>query len=224
MITMQEWKAMGGKEQTIWLELNGHINGRGWPRKLVQGVGLNESKYRTSAMIEGRQVVCPAYGDWANMLNRAYSPKHHTSFPTYIGVTVCSEWKIFSSFRGWWLEHHIDGFQLDKDILSDGAVYSPSSCIFVPQWLNSFTIDSGATRGAYPIGVYFHKGKGRFIAQCGNPMSKKQERLGYFTTPEEAHLAWLNRKLELALELKPKMDEIDIRIYPRVVEIINNAK
>ena len=52
----------------------------------------------------------------------------------------------------------------------------------------------------------------------------KVEHLGLFKTPEAAHLAWKARKLELALELKPKMDEIDLRIYPRIVEIINNAK
>ena len=55
-------------------------------------------------------------------------------------------------------------------------------------------------------------------------MSKNTEHLGYFDTPEAAHAAWLKRKLELALELKPKMDEIDLRIYPRVIEIINNSK
>ena len=58
---------------------------------------------------------------------------------------------------------------------------------------------------------------------CVKPNGRSQH-LGYFDTPEAAHLAWRNRKLELALELKPKMDEIDTRIHPRVVEIIRNAK
>lgn len=37
------------------------------------------------------------------------------------------------------------------------------------------------------------------------------------------HTAWLNRKLEIALELKPEMDEIDLRIYPNVIGIIKST-
>ena len=226
LITMQEWNAMNGKEQTIWLEDNCQVNGLGCPRKPLFGVGINDAPYCTKSIIDGKQVMCPAYSAWKSMLKRAYSLKFQEKQPTYKGVVVCDEWHSFMSFRHWWLENQVDGWELDKDILYDDGVYSPEACIFVPSWLNLFTIDSGAKRGVYPIGVYFRKGKGkgRFRAQCCNHMSKKRDHLGYFDTPEAAHLAWLNRKLELALELKPKMDEIDLRIYPRVIEIINNAK
>ena len=122
------------------------------------------------------------------------------------------------------MENQVDGWQVDKDLLSDAGIYSPETCIFVPQWLNLLTTDSGASRGKWPIGVSYHDGASRFRAQCRNPITRKGEHLGLFTTPEEAHLAWLKRKLELAIELKPKMDEIDLRIYPRVIEIINNSK
>ena len=224
MITLQEWKAMGGREQTLWLEDNCQVNGLGCPRKPFLGAGINDAPYRTQSIIDGKQVMCPAYRAWANLFTRAYSDKFHASRPTYSGVTVCDEWHSFMHFRGWWLENQADGFDLDKDILSDAGIYSPETCIFVPAWLNSFTLDSGSLRGVYPIGVDFHKGEGRFRALCSNPITKKREHLGYFDTPEAAHLAWLNRKLEIALELKPKMDEIDQRIYKRVCEIISNAK
>ena len=225
MITLKEWESMSGKEQTIWLEENTELSGRYESRRgLVQGVGVNDAPYCTRPIMGGKQVTCPAYRAWATMLKRSYSSKYHAKRPTYSGVTVCDEWQSFMSFRGWWIENQVDGWQVDKDILSDAGVYSPETCIFVPAWLNSFTLDRGSLRGVYPIGVAFHNGTGRFQAGCRNPMSKKREQLGYFTTPEEAHLAWRARKLELALELKPRMDEIDMRIYPRVVEIINNAK
>ena len=224
MITMQEWNAMNGKEQTRWLEDNYQVNSMGRPRGLTEGVGLNDAPYLTRPRIDGESVTCPAHRAWRDMLKRAYSNNYHAKYETYKSVSVCEEWHSFMSFRGWWLESQVDGWQVDKDILSDAGVYSPEKCIFVPAWLNSFTLDSGSARGEYPIGVAFHKCTGKFRAQCCNPMSKKYEHLGLFTTPEEAHLAWLNRKLEIALELKPKMDEIDLRIYPRVIEIINNAK
>lgn len=224
MITMQEWKAMSGKEQTIWLEDNCQVNARGRPRGLVYGVGVNDTTYCTETRIDGKRVACPAYAAWKGMLYRAYSNKHHARRPTYSGVKVCEEWKNLCAFRDWWMVNQVDGWQLDKDLMSDSREYSPETCIFVPEWLNLFTADRGAARGVHPIGVCLHKQSGRFEAKCSNLMAKKQEHLGLFHTTEAAHAAWLNRKLELALELKPKMDEIDHRIYPRVIEIINNAK
>lgn len=224
MITMQEWKAMSGKEQTIWLEGNFKVNGVGRPRSLVYGVGVNDTTYCTETRIDGKRVACQAYRAWGGILRRVYSAKCNAEYPTYSGVTVCDEWHSFMAFRSWWIENQVDGRHIDKDLMSDSREYSPETCVFVPQWLNNLTTDSGAARGAYPIGVDFHKDAGRFRALCRNTMSKKREHLGYFNTPEEAHAAWLNRKLELALELKPSMDEIDMRIYPRVIEIINNSK
>lgn len=222
MITIQEWNAMSGKEQTLWLEDNCQVNGLGCHRKPLLGAGINDAPYRTQSIIDGKQVVCPAYRAWKSVLTRVYSSKYHARCSTYSCVTVCDDWHSFMSFRVWWIENLVDGWQLDKDILSDSREYSPETSLFVPAWLNTFTVDSGAARGVYPIGVDFNKG--RFRALCCNPISKKRDHLGRFNSPEEAHLAWLTRKLELALELKPKMDEIDLRIYPRVIEIINNAK
>ena len=224
MITIQEWKAMSGKEQTLWLEENCRVNGVRRSRGRVHGVGVNDAAYCQQPRICGKKVVCPAYQAWGNMLSRAYSAKYRARQPTYSGVSVCDEWRSFMSFRGWWIENQVDGWQLDKDLMSDSREYSPETCVFVPQWLNNLTLDSGSARGEYPIGVKFHKGTGRFQAQCRNTVTNKNQHLGLFTTPEAAHLAWRARKLELALELKPRMDEIDIRIYPRVVEIINNTK
>ncbi len=227
MITIQEWKAMSGKEQTMWLENNAELSGRSESQRgLVCGVGVNDAHYCTKLRIDGKQVKCPAYIAWNDMPKRACSEKYQEKQPTYKGVVVCDEWYSLMSFRHWWLENQVDGWELDKDILYDDRVYSPETCIFVPSWLNSFTIDSGSSRGELPIGVDFHKQAGKYRARCSRPLAGRRGRLslGLFDTPEEAHLAWLARKLELALELKPKMDEIDLRIYLRVVEIINNAK
>ena len=55
-----------------------------------------------------------------------------------------------------------------------------------------------AVRGEYPIGVDL--GGRRIIKKkkCGNHFTGKQEHLGYFSNPEEAHEAWRKRKHELA--------------------------
>lgn len=192
-------------------------------KRLVCGVGVNDADYVVRPMVSGKRVICKAYQSWLNMLERCYSAKYQHRYPTYIGVKVCDEWLSFMAFRKWWTEHQVDGWEFDKDLLSGDRVYSPDACIFVPSWMNSLTTDGAAARGEWPIGVSFEKRVGKFKARCRHPFGR-QEFLGYFSAPEEAHAAWLTRKLEIANELKHLMDDIDARIFPRVIEIIGRAK
>ena len=80
-------------------------------RKLVYGVGINDSNYvvrrfETIGYVNGKQKqkliwVCPYYQTWTNMLNRCYSIKYQERNKTYIGCSVSEEWKTFSNFRSW---------------------------------------------------------------------------------------------------------------------------
>ena len=208
-------------ELSLHLEANYPISGRGRPRKPVYGIGLHDADYVTAPMVNGVKLWDPAYRAWGNMIRRAYDPKFHAVNPTYSDVTVCKEWHSFSAFRAWWLANYRDDGHLDKDLLVVGnREYSPWSCLYVPQWLNTFTIGSGASRGEFPIGVCLDKRSGKYQSECCNPITGKQCYLGYFATPEAAHDAWLNYKLSLADQLKPDMDAIDKRIYPNVVTIV----
>lgn len=193
-------------------------------RKPMCGIGVNDAHYMTTPRVNGVKLMDPAYRDWANMLARSYDPKFHKKQPTYVGVTVCKEWHSFSEFRAWWLANYRDGFSLDKDLLVVGnRQYAPDTCIYIPQWLNKFTTDSGAARGELPIGVSLYKKTGKYRSHCCNPITHELHCLGYFKTPEEAHDAWLKYKLALADQLKPDMDAIDKRIHPNVVTIIRAA-
>lgn len=187
--------------------------------KLIHGVGVNDADYPITKTVNGKQITCLAYTTWQHMLTRCYSASLHAKFPSYVGVEVCKEWRSFMSFKSWWLRNHVDGWHLDKDILTDRRLYSSDNCIYIPGWLNTFTTNSGASRGAFLVGVEFHKPMGAYRARCRHPLGPR-EHLGYFSTEIEAHNAWRARKLEIAKELKEKMDEIDTRIYPRVLEII----
>lgn len=209
-------------ELSLWIEAN-------YPRnkssialsKPRYGVGTNDAGYTTAPTVNGVSLRDPAYRAWVGMLTRACDPKYHAKHPTYIGVTVCNEWHSFRAFREWWLNNHHEGFSLDKDLLVPGnREYSPDACIYVPRWLNNFTIDCGASRGEFPIGVHIHKPTGKYKSQCNNPITGKLHYLGSFTTPEEANEAWLNYKLSIADRLKKEMDRIDKRIYNNVRAII----
>ena len=212
-------------ELSIWIEANYPATAMSIAqRKPLYGVGANDAHYTTTPTVNGVKLWDPAYVAWSSMMQRAYDKKFHEKNPTYLDVTVCKEWHSFSAFRAWWLDNYKEGCQLDKDFLLIGnREYGPEECIYVPRWLNIFTVDSGASRGELPIGACFHNQTGKYRSSCSNPITGKQHGLGYFTTPEAAHEAWLKCKLELAAQLKPAMDEIDQRIYPNVVTIIKAA-
>ncbi|CAL9956946.1 HNH endonuclease [Vibrio phage K63] len=182
--------------------------------KLVCGVGVNDAKYKVNKyqMVNGKQVsvwVCPFYHRWKSMLRRCYSDSCHKVQPTYKGCEVCDDWLVFSNFKRWMENQDWSGKQLDKDLLIPGnKIYSPDACVFVSKQLNMFTTDSAASRGDYPIGVFFNGREEKIQSQCRNPFTGKQENLGFFDCEIKAHKEWLKRKHQLACELaKHQSDE-----------------
>ena len=177
--------------------------------KLVRGVGVNDLGYRVHVKEElpkngGKRIRktvfrCPYYVVWIDMLKRCYSKKYLESKPTYTGTSVCSEWLSATAFKKWMEKQDWSDKCLDKDIIVPGSkLYSPETCAFVLNTTNSFVISRDASRVEYPLGVDLYKRAGKYRAKCGNPFTGKQEHLGYYSTPEEAHEAWRKRKHDLA--------------------------
>ncbi|MEW7854748.1 hypothetical protein AB2M95_02470 [Pseudomonas chlororaphis] len=175
------------------------------PKRLIYGVGVNDADYPlfiTQAHGDRRKTtwVCPFYKAWTGMLERCYSAKFQQRNPTYCGCSVAPAWLVFSVFRSWMAQQEHQGKHLDKDILFPGnKVYSSNACVFVTPEVNKFVIDSGATRGEWPVGVAWHKGREKFVAQCRDPLTGKHKFLGYFISPESAHEAWREYKHRVAL-------------------------
>ena len=216
---------MNKVELSLFIEANYPANKSSTARRKPRySIGVNDADYVTTPMVNGAVLWDPAYRAWVNMLQRAYDQKFHAVNQTYIGVTVCEDWLLFSAFREWWLDNYREGYQLDKDLLVVGnREYGHDACVYIPLWLNSFLTGHGASRGEFPIGVCLDKRSGKYQSECCNPITGKKHRLGYFNTPEAAHEAWLTYKLAIADQLKPQMDAIDQRIYPNVVKIIKAA-
>ena len=66
------------------------------------------------------------------------------------------------------------------------------------------------SQSRYPIDVNLCKRTGKYKTYCNNPFTGKVEHLGYFSTPEEAHEAWRERKYDLAQRVAAK--ESDMRV------------
>lgn len=217
MITLKKWDEMSFKDRSEWLADNMPASNRSRSlRGKVRGFGINDAPYITTPTIEGKTKFDKPYETWMSMIARVYGGREkHMS---YSGVVICDEWRSFMSFREWWLSNYVEGWNIDKDLTGDAREYSPKTCVFVPCWINNFTVGSGIDA------VERCKMTGKFRARCRNPITKKREHVGWFPCANSALDAWKKRKLEFALVVKGSMDSIDPRIYPRVVEIISNAK
>ena len=200
-------------------------------KKLVYGVGINDAdyvveKYKTTGYVNGKQKqklvwYCPYHRVWKSMLKRCCSTKFQECNPTYRGCSVSEEWITLSNFKRWMEKQDWEGKQLDKDLLFEGnKVYSVETCVFVTSMVNSFTLDSGASRGEWPLGVSWHEGAGKFQSGCSNPFTKKREHLGLFTCKEEAHQEWLKHKLEMAHLLAA--EQTDERVAKALIERYTN--
>ena len=199
-------------------------------KKLTCGVGVNDADYviqKCESWYENgkrkRKLIwmCPYHTKWHNMLERCYSEKKQEMRPTYKGCSVYEPWLTFSNFKTWMEKQEWEGMQLDKDILIEGnKEYHPDKCVFVHNKVNSFLTDCRSSRGEYKIGLYLdkkHKSK-PYRALCGNPFTGKQERLGYFTTEQEAHDAYRKRKYELAIALANSEYVTDVRVKKALLE------
>ena len=138
------------------------------------------------------------------MLRRCYDPKYHKNSPSYSECTVCEEWKDFQNFAEWYYNniYNIQGEKicLDKDLLVKGnKVYSPDTCLLVPETLNKLVINTANDNGKYPVGVNYHKHSKKYTSFLSTPNGRKC--LGYFNTIEDAFITYKKAKEELILEL-----------------------
>lgn len=157
-----------------------------------------------------------SYETWVNMLNRCYNEKSFIKYPTYSDCTVCDEWLCYENFERWYNENYYqvddETMQLDKDILVKGnRVYSPDTCTFVPQRINSLISVNKSVRGDYPIGVHRVKGYEKYKATISDCCKIKAT---YHNTPEEAYCAYKEGKESLIKRVADEYrDKIPSKLY-----------
>ena len=202
-----------GYETTVRLTniRNGYVKDPYLPS--VYGVGILGTKYLAS--INGVQTK--EYKLWCCMLVRCYSNTYKKKYPTYEGCEVSDNFKSYEYFYEWCHEQigfGNEGWQLDKDLLTKGnKVYSETTCVFLPNEINSLLTRREALRGEHLIGVCWCKRDKVFRAQV-NKNKGKQKNLGSFNTELEAFNAYKQAKESFIKEQANKFkSQIDDRAY-----------
>ena len=221
-ITIQ-FKTTGELVKTTYSHFkNGNVKSRFTPS--VYGVGyLGNEKTKD----ENGQTI-KSYSVWTSMLMRCYSGEYQKKEPTYKDCSVCKEWHNYSNFKEWFDNNYYEienqTMNLDKDILHKGnKTYSPETCVFVPQDINTLFTKSDKARGKYPIGVYKPNDSNKFTARCNifNNGKSKLKNLGYYNTIEDAFEVY--KKFKEA-NIKQIADEYKDKIPDKLYEAMYNYK
>lgn len=157
----------------------------------------------------------PIYSIWQRMIIRCYRPLYLNKNAAYRDCFVCENWHNFQNFANWAEsnQYYNEDFQLDKDILAGKSkIYSPETCVFVPQLINTILVFENERTGKYPIGVSFSKDSGLFSVKVRLENGKKH--IGNFSDVLDAQKAYADAKesyvKKVAMEWR---DSIDPRVF-----------
>lgn len=188
------------------------------------GRGVNDLKDKIPMYqsINGKNVPEPHYATWKALFQRCYgdNSKYHTD------CEVAEDWWLLSEFWRWmdtqeW-KRDDRKFTLDKDLKIPGnRIYSPETCMFVPQQINTLFAIREAARGDLPLGVTLRKDTNKYLVHCHQ--DGKIVHGGYFNDPQAAHKVWQEMKLEeMKLQAIKNKDEIWLFAIERAIAILED--
>lgn len=173
--------------------------------------------------VEGKPRMLPQYNQWFDMKQRCTSSRSQSVRPQYIGCTLVEDWRSYDRYLEWAqkqigfleLDDEQNIFQLDKDLLGS-LLYSPETCVFLPQQINKFLTGS---RGNQYVGCSLMK-SGKWRVTIRDPFLKKNVHLGCFGDVHEASREHTKAKQAFAAELAEIWkDRIDPRAYEKLVKM-----
>lgn len=140
--------------------------------------------------------LCKINRIWIGIMRRCYD----INYPSYYvyggrGVIVCDEWHNFQNFKNWYISNYrFDledkgiNLQLDKDLLSKNVkIYSPNTCIFLPNKINRFLANKQCNNKSGYTGVCWDKKSKKWRATINDFDTNKKKHLGFFVNIEDAN-------------------------------------
>lgn len=180
-----------------------------------------KGRWAKTKRVEGKEVWTRSFQKWHNMISRCKPDgAHQRDSPTYIGCELSEEFKNYQYFVEWhraqtgYLENK---YHLDKDLLLlNNKIYAPTTCVLIPQALNTFLCDSRKARGEYPQGMYFDTDRGKIHVQVN--MNKKVTFLGRYTNLAEAKRVYKEAKENIARNWYQRLINKEFIVDNRVIE------
>ena len=166
-----------------------------------------------------------AHHRWKQMMDRCYN-KNCNNYKYYgeKGVTVCKEWHNYDNFKKWYDEHIYElkdeTVHLDKDILiENNKIYSPETCIFVPNKINQIFKNYETKRRDLPIGVIYNEDSKKYIVRMS--INGKNKHIGSFKTKDEAYDCYLKKRRNTTIEtIESYKDRIPKEVYIKLINIV----
>lgn len=185
-------------------------------KKTYNSVGfLGSGKYNS---VKNKNI----YVKWSSMIERAYSKNFKKSNKAYESVTVCEEWHNFQNFAEWYENNYPKNVEniklhLDKDLMQIGVeskIYSPETCVFLPQKINSFIASLNKKNRTDRIGV--RKYNKKYVAVIKEFEGGLPKYLGSYDTLDDASNIYIKERKEQVKKAKKYLLDIgitDIRIH-----------
>lgn len=187
----------------------------------IFGVGVNDYNGIVTRMEGDKKVYDKFYLCWKSMLQRCYDAKELQKHPSYEKNSVCESWHSLSNFKLWFDQNYVEGFQLDKDILTPFTnVYSPETCWFIPQNLNKLLAIKKCPNKLK--GVYLD-GKSYSVVIGAGERGKTTFKKG-FTSEEDAYDFYVTNKRDFLIRtLEENKEFLDKEKYYKCYKFWSNC-
>jgi hypothetical protein len=167
------------------------------------------------------------YSRWHHILERCYGKEITSRNITYKDCQVCEEWYNFQNFKKWFDENYYqvndEKMCIDKDILIKwNKIYSPNTCLIVPENINKLFVREKSRRGNTPIGVSIYDNV--IYARMSKVINGKWTRIeigSHYNNTEQAFYAYKKEKEKHIKEIADLYkDKIPKRLYDAMYNYI----